>query len=259
MQLKKILSLSFALVFLAAGVVLVSTGQVGAQSSRLTSTAVTASASIPVNIVNTPLPVQGTVTANVPGGVAVTGNVNANITNSELPVTGSVAVTSLPTATVANASSNPLFVRDVDNLANEPFNATLCYGSGLTLPCYFGQTQPGNFFVPTTTSDGKSVKQLIIQFVDGGCDVAQGGELTDLDLSTVVYQNPVNSNIGIYHIIPFSSNPSLTSPTEDHLFYWATPVQLIANANTPVYFVANTRIGTSFACSMNLSGYLVTQ
>jgi hypothetical protein len=56
-----------------------------------------------VNVVNTPLPVQGTV--NV-------GNFPASST-----VSGSVSITGTPNVNVVNAPSNPVSVRDVDNPA----------------------------------------------------------------------------------------------------------------------------------------------
>jgi hypothetical protein len=89
---KKILSLCIALLGLAAVAVFITTGTVGASPRLNTVAAAPLPPSVPVNVVNTPLPVSGTVT--------VGGSVNANITN--------------PSLTVGNAASAPLFGEDVN-------------------------------------------------------------------------------------------------------------------------------------------------
>jgi len=86
MNLKKVLSLSLGLVVLATVAVLTGTGTVGASphlNSLITSPP---PPSVPVSVVNTPLAVTGTVTANIG-----TPTVNANING-----TPTVNVASLP-------------------------------------------------------------------------------------------------------------------------------------------------------------------
>lgn len=108
MSFKKILSLSLGLLVLATVAVLITTGTVGAQSLRLNPIAAAPpTPSLPVTVVNTPLPVTGTVNANI-GTPSVningTPTVNANVTTS-------------PTA--------PLYV-DTDRPERNGFNAS-CY------------------------------------------------------------------------------------------------------------------------------------
>lgn len=130
MSLKKIISLSLGLVILASVAVLIPSSTVGAQSPRLNPLlAATLPPSVPVSVVNTPLPVSGNVgvsslpplNATVTGNVGVTslppvtGTVNAN-------VTGSVAVTNSPTVSFSNTAAAPLYV-DTDRAARNSFMA----------------------------------------------------------------------------------------------------------------------------------------
>jgi hypothetical protein len=74
MNLKKILSLSLGLVVLATVAVLTGTSTVGASPHINSVIAAPPPPSVPVNVVNTPLAVTGTVTANIG-----TPTVNANV------------------------------------------------------------------------------------------------------------------------------------------------------------------------------------
>ena len=123
-----------------------------------------AQASLPVKVTNTPLPVQG--------------SVNAVITNPSVPVSGTVNVSSLPavqlsgtpTVTVGNLETSPALIRDVDRPSNEPFSGSICIlnGSGVD-PC---DSPHSGFGVPTTTS-GKTVKRLVIEYVSGSCEMSR--------------------------------------------------------------------------------------
>lgn len=198
--------------------------------------------------VGAPVPVQGTVSANINGTPAVT-------------------LSGTPSVNFSNTSTTPLFVRDVDNPVNEPFAASLCQGSGTSgsnqpQPCYFGGNGPGSFVVPTTTSDGKTVKELVIKFVDGECYVINPDPrsgITDVNLSTTVTQNQVTFpqfQGYVTHFFPFSSNPSLNN---NSTLEFATPTEIMANPNTSVDFSVDSIITTQFGCTLGLSGYLVTQ
>ena len=90
MTLKKVLSLSLGLVILATVAILISTGTVGAQSLRLNPlVAAPPPPSVPVSVVNTPLPVTGSVGIN--GTVPVSGNVSATISNPAIAVNNTAA------------------------------------------------------------------------------------------------------------------------------------------------------------------------
>lgn len=93
-SVKKIVSLSLALVVLATVAAVITTGTLGA-SPRVAPIVAAPAPSVPVTVVNTPLPVTGTVTANLTG----TSTLNANITN--------------PSITVSNVATSPLYGEDV--------------------------------------------------------------------------------------------------------------------------------------------------
>src|SRR6267378_1531423 len=90
-----------------------------------------------VTVINTPLPVQGTVNVgNFPAANAVT---------------GSVSITGTPNVNVVNTLV--------------PFGANLCAQNG-ALRCPPGQNQ---ITVPSATSTGSPVKWLVIEQVGGNC------------------------------------------------------------------------------------------
>ena len=178
-----------------------------------------------------------------------------NVVNTPLPV----AVSSLPPVAVTNTSTAPLFVRDVDNSANEPFAAALCSGLGEVYQCFFGSNLPSSFTVPTTTSDGKAVKELVIEYLDGACYVSTGGLLTDVTLNTQVAQNVVTGLGSTSHFLSFTSNPTIPANNPTHIFEWATPTHIFANPNSFVTFEPDVSINTSYGCTINVSGHLATQ
>jgi len=93
--------------------------------------------STPVTVVNTPLPVTGTVSGNV--NATVTGNVNATIVG---------------TPQVKIASGQVAFAKH------------FCFG---TIPGACVPAVPAAFTVPAITADGQAVKELVIDFVSGVC------------------------------------------------------------------------------------------
>ena len=93
--------------------------------------------STPVTVMNTPLPVTGTVTGNV--NATVTGNVNATIVG---------------TPQVKIASNQVAFAK------------RFCFG---TIPNVCVPAAPESFTVPAITAGGQTVKELVIDFVSGIC------------------------------------------------------------------------------------------
>src|SRR5579863_6448004 len=110
---------------------------------------------------------------------------------------------------VANTSANPVPNADVNAPGEEPFQTLMCNAVG-SMSCS-GSEQPSIFSVPTTTSDGLSIKRLVIEYVSVSCinngvSQLQAGLLTEMD------ENPVN---GVVHdsliILPLTpSSPSST-------------------------------------------------
>jgi hypothetical protein len=177
--LKKILSLSLGLVVLATVLVVISTGTVGAQSLHLNGlVASPPPPSVPVSVVNTPLPVQGTVMAN--------------ITNTAVPVTGTVAIGSLPAISLNNTSTSPLFVRDVDNPAQNPV-----FGSCDLINVPGGGFQSCNISFVTSTEYFTSVPagyRLVIESAAGELDLPTGTIPLEFEVRTSLHAgNPVAS------------------------------------------------------------------
>src|SRR5215468_3153684 len=105
--LKKSISIALGLLVLAGVAVVITTGTVGASPSLVPIAAAPPTPAIPVTVTNTPLPVTGTVNANISAPVAVsalpaiTGSVNATLTNASVSVN--------------NAATSPVLVRNVDD------------------------------------------------------------------------------------------------------------------------------------------------
>ena len=76
----------------------------------------------PVIVTNTPLPVQGTVTANVSNTVSVSGSVSANVTNT-VPVSGAI------NANVTNPPLLPLLPSDTITLSASSLVSPGCTGN----------------------------------------------------------------------------------------------------------------------------------
>ncbi len=129
MSLKKVVSLCLGLVLLAAMAVVIPTGSVDAQSLRLNPIAAAPpTPSVPVSVVNTPLPVSGTVNANINGA-----SVNATING-----------TPTVNANVSTSATAPLYV-DTDTPARNGFNAS-CYTDAVDST--YGQASCTLFQIP---------------------------------------------------------------------------------------------------------------
>jgi hypothetical protein len=92
--------------------------------------------------------------------------------------------------TVANTPTNPVPTREVDNPADYPFSAPLCFGSS----DFCGGAQ-AVVYVPTVTTTGLPIKRLVIETVTGTCydSLGEFGELAGLGI--VVYP-PSPDNVG---------------------------------------------------------------
>jgi hypothetical protein len=206
------------------------------------------------------LAILGLVVTLVPNkDVSAQSPTQVQVVNTPLPVTATV--TRMPVVSGRVAITNPyLSVRDIDNPSNEPFAASLCSGVGQTFPCFLGETLPSQFGVPTTTSDGKTVKELVIQYLDGSCGLSPGGVVTSVTLNTQTFHNVISGQSpAIFHFLTLTQNPTITASGQDHIFEWATPTQIFVDPDTPVIFSVASQVGTNYGCTLNLSGYLVTQ
>lgn len=153
--LKKSISLALGLVLLATVAVLITTGTLGASPRISSIAAAPPTPSIPVNVTNTPLPVQGT-----------------------------VAISNSPNVTLSNTSATPLYVRDVDNSPFQPFVEecqldALNIAGGNFPSCVFPAPPAGKRFVIESISadlelsSGSKPVSMNFEYVAAG----QGGEI----------------------------------------------------------------------------------
>jgi hypothetical protein len=196
----------------------------------------------PVFVTNTtaaPVPVSGNVNA------AVTDSVNANVTNT-VPVSGAVSITGTPTVNPSNSSSTPLFLRDVDNPANEPFEWT--FGTNVA-PVF-----PASFVVPSTTADGRTVKRLVIEEVDASCS-----SISQPPVGFVMFPGPfcfssagTCQGDGPIHFYPFPVSPEPGSAMTSQL------VRVYADPGVTINFNVAT-LEAQGICSYTASGHYIVE
>jgi hypothetical protein len=196
-----------------------------------------AQASLPVRVVNTPLPVTvgGSVTVGNPvtiGGPVTIGN----------PVTIGGPVT------VGNPVENPVLTRDVDNPAEEPFEFYLCEGSGT-----WGSYCPpggGSRLIPTTSdATGKTVKRFVAEYASGSCQAAADTYLTQVSLiRTFSYGNGM-----AHYFVPVNvGTPGANNYTFGQLtrLYYDPGQSVTAGV---------ARVGADQYCIVAVSGHFVTE
>jgi hypothetical protein len=208
------LALTFALGIVAIALGLFSTHPAGAAGSA------------PVMVTNTPLPVQCTVSA------AQSGAWNVGITGG--------------TVNVANSASSPVFARDVDNAARQPFQKNLCIPlSGTFLPFCAGI--PDRFAVP----DGR---RLVIEQVAGDCVQQSGTQVVEISFRT-----QVGSDLVPYPF-PLQPPPTFSAPSGLYVTSLNHLTRIYADPGTTVDIPRAQLIGGVEAyCVLGVSGYLVNQ
>ncbi|HET7150336.1 MAG TPA: hypothetical protein VFI60_02915 [Candidatus Acidoferrum sp.] len=170
--------------------------------------------------------VLATITNTSANPVPVSGNVNA-------VVTGNINATLTGTPTVTLNDNVPVSTRSADNPARQAFQAHI-----QMQPVIGGGTvQEGVVDVPTTTGDGASVKELVIEEVSGDC--AGGPAVVDV-------LTGVNGAEGRFF---FAVTGSGVLPAQS--------VRLYADAGTGV--LAGTTDSGVTNCVVWLSGHLVTR
>lgn len=232
--------------------VLFGLGVAAALMSHFTSPPATAIAPIPVQVTNTPLPVQGTVNANVLNAVNVSGNVNAN-------VAGTVAVSSLPAVQLSgtspvsfsNTATTPLYV-DVDASARQGFNAE----------CFTGNVDPINGQASCSLLTIPAGRQIVIESVSCQAELFAGEGPGDVQL--IVPNAPLGGGapVNVHHRL------TLTKQAGDAtLDIWAmtTPFRVYGGApsggsvGVGVFFRANPARPAPQDMFCHVSGYLVGQ
>jgi len=236
MNLKKVLSLSLGLVVLATVAVLTGTGTVGASphlNSLITSPP---PPSVPVSVVNTPLAVTGTVTANI-GTPTVNANINGTPTVNVASLPPVSATLTNSSITVANPATNPVLVQIVDRVPYQQYLSLTATGG----------TTPDPGCSSTTSCEATIVvpagKRFVVEHVSARAQ-GQGGQkyiasLRGIDWMVLTYQ-------GTFSGIDF--------------FTASDPMHIYIDPTSPAPAVAVTSTnGQAFFASFDISGYLVDQ
>ena len=207
--------------------------------------------SLPVKVTNTPLPVQGSVNAAVSGTVGATqsgpwnvginGTPNVNVLSAPpLNLPSTLNVTGGP-INVANTPATPLFNRDVDNPANQPFVGNLCIGS---TGCGIVTT---SFQVPATVDGSQaSIQRLVIEYYSAVC----GGVSSPVPTLDLILTS--GGQVSLFFIGPLLADSS-------GRIYSNQATQIYADPGTAVQLTLGT-IPVSFGqCVVTVSGHLVLQ
>ena len=171
------------------------------------------------------------------------------VTNTPLPVSGTVNIGSMPNVNIGNTpnvtisgntSASPLFVRDVDNPARQPFQI----GFPFTMnPATIQVFQ--SFTVPVG-------KRLVIEYVSMGSGSVPVGQHLFIILLTTV------GGVGAFHYVAVTPQGSLPPPNAADTFVASQPMRVYADPGTTVNIQMQRESGVG-ACEPNLtvSGYLV--
>ncbi|MFZ0639522.1 MAG: hypothetical protein WA020_12105 [Candidatus Acidiferrales bacterium] len=159
---------------------------------------------------------------------------------------------------VENTSANPVPVTDGTDIAEQPFETTICKDTGsgicgaLATAVGLSVTPPASFTVPATDSAGDSVKMLVIRFVSGIC----GGPTSAPALLTSVPANAVNGvttavNFLDLGVLPTTTTSGTTVIGEVNV---DTPTNIVAAPGSTVSMFAELSSGSG--CWLTVNGYL---
>ena len=153
-----------------------------------------------------------------------------NDVNNPVPVSVTGQLTS---------SLTPLFVRNVNEPADEPLQTELCFPPGST-HCT-SQGVSSGFTVPTVASSGRPVRRMVVEYVSGTC--FGGLQFFEAQVHSVVN----GGDVVRHHVVPV--------PGEAGWLNIAQPVRIYADPGTLVR-ISGTTNGLG-ACGLAVSGHLV--
>lgn len=249
-QLKKSLTLALGLAVLGTTAILITTSSVGASPRINPVNAAPQPPSVPVTVVNTPLPVSGTVnanigtpTVNVASLPAITGNVNATLTNSSV--------------TVNNSAANPIQVRAVNNAASNPYYTGGCSSPAQLQGCAGG---PGydTITVPSTTDSGQPITAVEIDLVSGSCFSVPGGEIVNVAFTIRPPSGVGPFGVNAVPVVTYSDSSSI-----DYAFSQQTHIYALAGSTLVIGESYRTAYSATapppLFCSMSIIGNYVLQ
>jgi hypothetical protein len=188
-------------------------------------------------VVNTPLPISGTVNAAISAPVAV---------SSLPPITGTVNATlSNPAVSINNTAISPVLVRNVDD-GQHPFEVDLTLTND---PTTWGPTTSTCNGPPVSTQcqisfDVPAGQRLVVEHVSAYVDGAQGQ----------TYQALISGNLTEFLVL----TKQISYPGID-TFTASQPMRVYINSGrvpSPAVVVTNSN-GGSFFARIDISGYLV--
>jgi hypothetical protein len=140
---------------------------------------------------------------------------------------------------VGNTAQEPVPVRDANAPANEQFQQEFCFPPSSS---YCQNQGAGNgMTVPATTSTGRSVRRLVLEYASGTC--FNGLEFMEVQLLTSAAGGPLVR----HHLVPVPGSPGWTNI--------AQTTRLYADPGSQVRFSGTTNgLG---ACGLALSGHFV--
>lgn len=153
---------------------------------------------------------------------------------------------------IANTPANPVPNADVNAPGEEPLQALLCAAPNGSTEC---GTLPDTFTVPSTTSDGLSIKRLVIEYVTGFCQ--SSGNVSQL---YATFNTQVNENQGgTFGGIASVSIPLTPSSPGSPLLTFSAQVRAYADPGTTVGAGTSFRpAGANVYCEATLVGYYLT-
>jgi hypothetical protein len=229
---------------------------------------------VQVKVTNTPLPVQGSVSASISNTVSVAGAVNANVTNT-VPVSGTVAVSNLPSVsnvTVGNGATNPAMVGNVNDSVDREFSGYICEADYFNPPDCSGNVisdPAGNlqsvtsFTIPSATNSGLKVTQAVIEYISGVCRADTTDDIVEVGIQGIPSvgispEAPVRTPGVAREVFPV---PGQNSPTT-WSFSHTAKIYLPPGTNISL-FVRSTGAPTQSnqleKCYLNFWGTLLTQ
>jgi len=197
-----------------------------------------------VNVVNTPTVNVGTLPAvnvnSLPAvsllgtpAVTITGTPTVNVGTPTVNLGAGSTVGINGSVQVGNVATSPVFMRDVDNPARQPFQQLLCLAATAS-SC----SVPSSFTVP-------SGKELVIEYVSGGCVTADASSF----VNAAGLHTSVQGAVGFHFFGNLRIGPNSA-------FDFGQQTRLYADPNTNVTLAASL-IGGGGVCGMEISGYLV--
>jgi hypothetical protein len=234
----KPLYLTLAVVVLAATLTLLNNGPVVAQTSHSSATPAATLPSIPVSVTNTPLPVTGSVNANVTGAVGVT----------SLPA---VQLSGTPAVSLNTTPATPLYV-DADRPARNGFNTS----------CFTGNVDSINGQASCSLLTIPAGRQVVIETISCQAELYTGQGPGDVQL--IVPNSPFSAG-GPDHVSHLLTLTKQSSSSSLDIWRMTSPLRAYAGApsggsvDVGLFFRANPASPPPQDMTCTISGYLVGQ